>query len=85
MMAITELLKLSGSIKTQLIPGTDNYLDKKTYQWSVESFGGSKFQLKFKYDFPEYISVGQPDTMKITFNHSDTWIVPQDSNKASTP
>ena len=35
LLALTTLLKLSKSITTELVPGNENYLDKKTFTWSL--------------------------------------------------
>lgn len=67
---ITELLRLSGSIKTELIPSSENYLDKKTYSWEIVAFKETSIEMKFTYDHPEYISFGSPDTMKITYSNT---------------
>ena len=73
---IGNLLKLSESIKAELVPGIDNYLDKKGFSWEVVSYNDIKIGLKFTYDHPEYISVGKPDTMKISFYNTEAWVVP---------
>ena len=36
---ITNLLKLSGSIKIELLPGNENYIDKKQFSWEVIKHG----------------------------------------------
>ena len=35
LIGMTSLLKLSNSITAELIPGDDNYLDKKVFVWSL--------------------------------------------------
>jgi len=67
------------------VPGSENYIDKKTYKWEIVTYNDNELMMKFTYDYPEYISVGQPDTMKITFSNTEAWIVPSDSNMKSTP
>ena len=36
---ITNLLKLSGSIKIELLPGSENYIEKKQFSWEVIKHG----------------------------------------------
>ena len=82
---MTSLLKLSNSIATELIPGDDNYLDKKSFVWSLFVFDENMLGIEFKFDYPEYISVDQLDSMKITYFQTDTWISPQNSIKLNVP
>ena len=35
---LEDLLKVSGCIKTELVPGSDFSLDKKTYEWKLIEF-----------------------------------------------
>ena len=52
------MLKLSESIIVELVPGDDNYLEKKTFSWELYSYDETKVGFKFVFDNPEYISVG---------------------------
>ena len=40
LVAISELLKLTGSIKAEVIPGIDyeEYIDKKDFTWQLEEY-----------------------------------------------
>ena len=71
---ISELLLQSKSIITELVPGTENYLDKKSYTWKVVEYKSNKVRIAFEFLHPEYISVGELDTMKVTFNNTDAWL-----------
>ena len=71
---ISELLLQSKSIITELVPGTENYLDKKNYTWKVVEYKSNKIRIAFKFDHPEFISVEELDTMKVTFNNTDAWL-----------
>ena len=83
---MTILLKLSNSITVELVPGNENYLDKKTYTWSLFNYDETKIGLKFDFDFPAFISAGgQLDTMKITFSNTKIWIRSTDEKKLSIP
>ena len=65
---MTTLLKLTNSITVELVPGDENYLDKKTYTWSLFKYDETNIGLKFDFDFPSFISAGgQLDTLKIKF------------------
>lgn len=57
------MLKLTGSIKCTLVPGDDAYLDKKGFSWELKTYDSDKLGIKFVFEYPEYISVGNPDTM----------------------
>ena len=46
------------------------------FSWKVVSYNDNKIDLKFTYDHPKYISVGKPDTMKISFYNTEAWVVP---------
>ena len=68
------MLKVSQSVKCTLVPGNDNYLDKKGFKWSIYTYEEVKLGLKFTFEFPEYISVGEVDTMKIEFNNTAIYV-----------
>ena len=62
------MLKLSGSLKTELIPGTPNDLDKKKFTWEIGMYNNKEIAIKFNYENVKFISAAhEPDTMKITF------------------
>ena len=67
LVAISSLLKLTGSIKAEIVPGIefDEYIDKKGFTWQLQKYAEDAFELKFEFENPEYISVGSLDTMKI--------------------
>ena len=83
--ATTSLLKVTESIKAELVPGTENNLDKKEFTWKLVKYSKSEVQLQFNFKFPEFISVDKVDTMKITFNNADNWVSPTDETKTSIP
>ena len=58
LLATTSILKLSESVNVELVPGDDNYLDKKTFTWRLYAYDGTKVGFTFDFDHPEYISVG---------------------------
>ena len=72
----TSFLKLSESVMMELIPASDNYLDKKEFTWDVISYdsGGLGFKLNFKH--PKYISTNGYDTLKVTFKQAFEYINP---------
>ena len=71
------MIKLSGSIKAELIPGTPENLDKKGFTWELVTYNNEKIELKFTFEHPKFISAsGEPDTMKISFNHTSAWMNP---------
>ena len=38
MISLTKLLKISESIHVELVPGDDNYLDKKAFEWELSAY-----------------------------------------------
>lgn len=86
LLKLTTLLKLSKSLSVELVPGDDNYLDKKNFTWSLSVYDETTVGLKFDFDFPAFISAGgKLDTMKITFFNTKVWISPIDERKLSIP
>lgn len=83
LLATTSILKLSESLLVELVPGDDNYLDKKTFTWKLYEYDGTKVGFTFDFDHPEYVSVGALDTMKITFFNTDIWLSPFDEQKTA--
>ena len=85
MISLTKLFKLSESIFMELIPGDENYLDKKTFEWELSGYSEKEMSFKFKFAHPLFISVGALDTIKITFYNTEVWISPTDPSKLSVP
>ena len=69
-------MKISESIKAELVPANDIYLDKKGFTWELSSFDEGGLSFSFNFDHPKYISVGGTDTMKMTFNNSNAFMSP---------
>ena len=69
---------MTESIKFELVPGNDVYLDKKQFKWKLLHFneGYIFFDVKFKY--PKYISVNGLDTLKISFQNAESFMSPQE-------
>ena len=42
---VEAFLKLSSSIQVKLVPGTEVYLDKKTFTWELLNYGGEGMKL----------------------------------------
>jgi len=62
---LSQVLKVSRSIKCTLVPGNDLYSEKKGFKWEFFVYEETKLGIRFKFDFPGYISVGDTDTMKV--------------------
>ena len=69
-------LKLTDSLKLQLIPGNDIYPDKKGFEWQLKSYSEKSMEYKVTFEHPNYISVGDPDTLKVVFNNTSTYLAP---------
>lgn len=68
------------------MPGNENYLNKKGFSWEVVTYEDFKLGFRFKFAHPEYISVGDLDTMKIEFNNGEVFVPPvYESQKQAVP
>ena len=87
MQAIAQILKYTKSIMTEIIPGNDysEYIEKKTYSWQLQELDSDSLSIKFSFDYPEFISFGEADTMKIQLFNTDSWLIPTDESKQSLP
>lgn len=59
-----------------LVPGNENYSDKKGFTWELAIYEESKLGLRFIFEHPAYISVGDIDTMKVEFNNTEKFVPP---------
>ena len=50
------LLQMTKSIKTELVPSSLMNLDKKSYNWTVNAIDESSIEFDFYFDNPSYIS-----------------------------
>ena len=74
---ICNLLKMTNSIKTELIPWSTNYLENKTFTWTLSTFDETKMSFNILFDYPLFISTdSEPDVMKITFLNTPFFLVP---------
>ena len=86
LMPIAQILKLSESIKCTLVPGNENYIDKKGFTWELAVYEKTKLGFRFIFEHPEYISIGDLDTMKIEFNKGEVFVPPEkESEKLAVP
>ena len=61
----------------ELIPGSQEYVDKKTFTWDIEEFNESQMSIKLEFDNKLYISNDDLiDQMKISFNNTDIYMKP---------
>ena len=80
------MLKLSNSFEVDLVPGTSQDLDKKSFSWTVKELSGTSIDFDFTFENPEYISMGdRADYMNVKFHNTDVYMVPKDSDKAAAP
>jgi len=82
---MSQILKISESLKCTLVPANDNYLDKKGFTWELYVYEGSKLGLKYTFEYPEYISVGELDTMKVEFNNTAAFVPTDTENFLTMP
>jgi hypothetical protein len=79
---IANLLKLTKSFEVDLVPGTQQDLDKKAFNWTVSEMSGSQISFDFSFENPEYISMGdRADYMNVKFHNTDVYLVPTDGDK----
>ena len=73
---IQTFLQLTKSIKVELVPGNELYLDKKGFTWRLVKYSESNMGIQIYFENPEYISFGKVDTLKITFSNSAKFLRP---------
>ena len=76
MKVLETYLKLNESIKFELVPATDYYLEKKAFEWSLARIDENGLDFKVKFDHPEYISFGGIDTLKVMINNAEEFLQP---------
>lgn len=76
---LTLYLKLTRSIQIELVPGSEFYPDKKTFDWHVTSYDKTSVILKIDFADPEYISSGGVDTLKLKIANTEAWMRSSDS------
>ena len=54
----------------ELVPGSENDIDKKEFTWSLLRFDQQVLQIAVNFEYPEYISMEAIDYMKIIFNNT---------------
>lgn len=69
----------------ELVPGNDLYPDKKGFTWELSKYDETGMGFKITFEHPKYISIETPDTLKITFEHTDAYLMPQDASKSRIP
>ena len=67
---LESFMKISGSIKAELVPANDLYLDKKGFSWKLDHYSTWSLSFHFEFEHPKFISVGGIDTMRITFSNT---------------
>ena len=82
---MSTLLRLTNSLKVELIPYDNNHLEKKSYNWTISAINESKIKFNFKFDHPEYISVNGVDIIFIIFENADFFLQPQSKDVEPLP
>ena len=54
----------------ELIPGSENDIDKKAFTWSLLRFDSKILQIAVNFENPKYISMEAIDYMKVIFNNT---------------
>ena len=81
---ICNLLKMTNSIRTELIPWSANHVANKTFTWTVSHIDEDHLHFDFIFDHPLYISQdGKWDTIKITFLNTPFYLIPEDKSKTA--
>ena len=76
------ILKISGSIKASIIPSSETDIDKKEFQWQLIDYHDYGLKLRFKFKYPNYISVGGIDTLHLTFQNAELYAAPKQNSKS---
>lgn len=64
---LESLLKIAGCIKMELVPGSENNLEKKQFSWTLQQYDATKIVLKLEFEHPEFISMEAQDSVKVSF------------------
>ena len=67
------------------MPGNDLYTKKKDFEWELYIYEETKLGIRFKFDNPEYISVGETDTMRVEFNNTEVYVPPVEEGSEILP
>ena len=59
----------------QLVPGSDEDLELKTFDWILETFTQEELSIKLKFDHHEHISRGFVDVMHVEFYNTGAFLV----------
>ena len=78
-------LKLSESVKFELIPGDDLYIDKKNFTWVLSLLNENEIGFNLRFENPMYISSNALDTLKISLKNTENFLAPLDEEKSSIP
>ena len=78
-------LKLTQSIRMELVPGSDLYLDKKGFSWELTGQNEYGFSFSVRFENPKYISVGSFDSIKIQFFNTEEYLQPQSGDLLPLP
>lgn len=60
-------------------------LEMKSFTWELLSYDENGFNLQINFEYPEYISFGGMDTLKITFYNTYLYLAPKDETLGSIP
>ena len=83
---ICDLIKLTDSVKVELIPWKTTYLPEKTYSWECNEMDSETLSFNFFFDKPPFISTDErPDTLMFTFTNTHLYMVPNDDSKEPIP
>ena len=78
-------MKISNSIKIELVPANDFFLNKKVFNWSLKQY--EEYGISFSFDFHHagHINFGGLDTIKIQFFNAEKFLMPQSEELRPIP
>lgn len=83
--ALESLLKLSGSLSVEYVPGSDYKAEEMSFKWSLVKFDSTGIEIDIVFDNPDSVSSYAQDKIKIVFENNSFFIQPSSDDKKALP
>ena len=80
---IDQMLKLTNSVKVEIIPGSNENLANMNFTWQVVEIQGDNLIIDTFFENTDYISADEenPDVVVFTFQNTEKFLKPVDDSK----
>ena len=82
---LEQLLKVSGCVVLEYIPGQAFMAEDKTFSWRLLRFDSEGFKIELLFDNPDSISMNVQDHIKIVFNNTNFFMRPKTDAQQPPP